>query len=509
VSAGSDGGRVSDDGGSALTSPRASSSINVGAMKVIKGETFSVVSRSGPGESVGEAVLVSGRARRKLHASAETASQVIVASAEEYTRLVFAEQTAQFFASLSFLSRVPAFAESVPDRVLRRLVSSMATHVYPKGSTVLKAGESSEGICLIRAGQACLACEGDQMEADAEEATQQQRRVEVSMLGEGSIFGDRSGLTGEPERFSVVAVTELNVAVLTRAELALVLQKAQREELTDGMETREAWLVERAASLLEKDHSQLLLRARQRETTAAAANECVTGAREALSARVSRGRTATTERNDPGAWARETREVASDPPSSPRPPTLMIPPPSSPRSVALASPLPRSVALASPSPRSVALASPSPRSIALASPSPRSVALASARGSRPSTSHGANTLHMREPSSRPSTAPEGQARHTGVRRASARVSVPASPSAPAFPRRALKLSMVAADEFLPRSPYELTPRELTPRFIAARRSLVREHNALPAALSHREHRKDQPKLPLSEDFVLEAFTDNR
>lgn len=114
---------------------------------------------------------------------------------------------------LYFLRRNPLFGP-LGDDVLEELVNVLKSRPLAQGGTLVRSGDTSDGLYFIRSGRARILTRGD----DGTDKT-------LAYLGRGDAVGEMSLLTGEPHGYQVVTDTACEFLVLTKADFDALLEK--------------------------------------------------------------------------------------------------------------------------------------------------------------------------------------------------------------------------------------------------------------------------------------------
>jgi len=115
---------------------------------------------------------------------------------------------------IDVLRRVPLFA-SLPEAELRAFAPLMRERKFPKGSVILMEGDPGDALYLIAGGQVKVILIGEDG-----------REVILSVLGEGSFFGEMSLLDDEPRSAHVVAMADASLLQLRRDDFEARLRSS-------------------------------------------------------------------------------------------------------------------------------------------------------------------------------------------------------------------------------------------------------------------------------------------
>lgn len=107
---------------------------------------------------------------------------------------------------LAVLKRVPLFA-GLPDGELVPFSELMRERSYPKGSVILFEDDPGDALYLVVSGQVKVVLIGEDG-----------REVILSVLGEGTFFGEMSLLDDEPRSAHVIAMEDSSVLALRRED---------------------------------------------------------------------------------------------------------------------------------------------------------------------------------------------------------------------------------------------------------------------------------------------------
>ncbi len=107
---------------------------------------------------------------------------------------------------LEVIKRVPLFA-SLPEPEVVAFADLTRERTYPKGSVILFEDDPGDALFLVAAGQVKVVLIGEDG-----------REVILSVLGEGSFFGEMSLLDDEPRSAHVIAMEDSNLLALRRED---------------------------------------------------------------------------------------------------------------------------------------------------------------------------------------------------------------------------------------------------------------------------------------------------
>ena len=116
--------------------------------------------------------------------------------------------------SLAVLLKVPLFA-SLPDTEVVPFGELMRERSYPKGSVILFEDDPGDALYLVVSGQVKVVLIGEDG-----------REVILSVLGEGSFFGEMSLLDDEPRSAHVIAMEDSVVLALRREDFRARLRSS-------------------------------------------------------------------------------------------------------------------------------------------------------------------------------------------------------------------------------------------------------------------------------------------
>lgn len=107
---------------------------------------------------------------------------------------------------IQVLTQVPLF-DGLPEAELRAFAPLLRERRFPKGSVILMQGDPGDALYLIGTGQVKVVLIGDDG-----------REVILSVLGQGSFFGEMSLLDDQPRSAHVVAMEEATLLQLRRED---------------------------------------------------------------------------------------------------------------------------------------------------------------------------------------------------------------------------------------------------------------------------------------------------
>ncbi|HXE58015.1 MAG TPA: Crp/Fnr family transcriptional regulator [Gemmatimonadales bacterium] len=107
---------------------------------------------------------------------------------------------------LEVLRKVPLFA-SLPESELQAFAELTRERAYPKGSVILFEDDPGDALYLVAAGQVKVVLIGEDG-----------REVILSVLGEGSFFGEMALLDDEPRSAHVIAMEDATLLALRRED---------------------------------------------------------------------------------------------------------------------------------------------------------------------------------------------------------------------------------------------------------------------------------------------------
>ncbi len=107
---------------------------------------------------------------------------------------------------LEVLKKVPLFA-SLPEGELAVFAELVREKSYPKGSVILFEDDQGDSLYLVAAGHVKVVLIGEDG-----------REVILSVLGEGSFFGEMALIDDEPRSAHVIAMEDANLLVLRRED---------------------------------------------------------------------------------------------------------------------------------------------------------------------------------------------------------------------------------------------------------------------------------------------------
>ena len=109
-------------------------------------------------------------------------------------------------APLEVLKKVPLFA-GLPEAELTHFSELVRERAYPKGSVILFENDPGDALYLVAAGQVKVVLIGEDG-----------REVILSVLGEGSFFGEMALIDDEPRSAHVIAMQDSTMLVLRRED---------------------------------------------------------------------------------------------------------------------------------------------------------------------------------------------------------------------------------------------------------------------------------------------------
>ncbi len=167
------------------------------------------------------------------------------------------EQASWVERRLRTIRRVPLFA-TLTDVEKRSLAEDCRLRLYAAGEVVMRRGEQGNELFVIDRGDVALSAEHEG------------RSIDLARLSEGSFFGERGAMTGEPRIATVTAETDLELLVVSHAALqrlvtekpaiADVLSRALAERVRDVERKIRA---DESVDAAEEDETQLLQRIRR------------------------------------------------------------------------------------------------------------------------------------------------------------------------------------------------------------------------------------------------------
>jgi len=117
-------------------------------------------------------------------------------------------------APLEVLKKVPLFAH-LPEGELTVFAELVRERSYPKGSVILFEDDQGDALYLVAAGQVKVVLIGEDG-----------REVILSVLGEGSFFGEMALIDDEPRSAHVIAMEDSTVLVLRREDFQARLRSS-------------------------------------------------------------------------------------------------------------------------------------------------------------------------------------------------------------------------------------------------------------------------------------------
>ncbi|MFI5234354.1 MAG: Crp/Fnr family transcriptional regulator [Gemmatimonadales bacterium] len=118
------------------------------------------------------------------------------------------------FAAATVLQKVPLF-RSVPEQELAAFADLLRERAYPKGSVILFEDDPGDALYVVAAGQVKVVLIGEDG-----------REVILSVLGEGSFFGEMALLDDEPRSAHVIAMEDAVVLALRREDFQARLRQS-------------------------------------------------------------------------------------------------------------------------------------------------------------------------------------------------------------------------------------------------------------------------------------------
>jgi len=188
------------------------------------------------GDFFGEHAFMS-RIKHTNAAVAETEVSLLMINRETFDLWVKKhakiKETVEKFYRQRVLARVLAITpifESVPEKARLALADKFNMHTYNVGDIVVKEGDLGKSFFLIRSGRVVI-------------FTNDMRRggapVELSVMGEGSFFGEVALLTDKPRTATVVAKDTLEVMELTREAFnAITLEHSSVRKVVEAYQKK-------------------------------------------------------------------------------------------------------------------------------------------------------------------------------------------------------------------------------------------------------------------------------
>ncbi|HSE46619.1 MAG TPA: Crp/Fnr family transcriptional regulator [Gemmatimonadales bacterium] len=117
-------------------------------------------------------------------------------------------------APLEVLRKVPLFA-GLPETELVAFAELVRERSYPKGSVILFEDDPGDALYLVATGQVKVVLIGEDG-----------REVILSVLGEGSFFGEMALIDDQPRSAHVIAMTDATVLMLRREDFQARLRRS-------------------------------------------------------------------------------------------------------------------------------------------------------------------------------------------------------------------------------------------------------------------------------------------
>jgi small-conductance mechanosensitive channel len=130
------------------------------------------------------------------------------------------------------------FLAALPDDDRRRLATLVESRLYAEGETLIRQGDPGDELFILMRGQVVVLLEREDGQT-----------VELSRLGKGEFFGERSLMTGEPRTATIAAVQESEALVVCKGVFRQFLERSpdMADKISHIMAAR---LKERDAALL-------------------------------------------------------------------------------------------------------------------------------------------------------------------------------------------------------------------------------------------------------------------
>jgi putative ABC transport system ATP-binding protein len=128
----------------------------------------------------------------------------------------------------AFLRQCPLFAQLTPS-TLSMVADKTSSEAHPAGATIIRQGDPGDKFYLIRRGQ---------VDVVAQVGTEAKQ---LATLGQGDFFGEAALLTGEPRNASVIALNDVLLYALGKADFQAVLANSAsfEEELRRALFSRQ------------------------------------------------------------------------------------------------------------------------------------------------------------------------------------------------------------------------------------------------------------------------------
>ena len=113
-------------------------------------------------------------------------------------------------------SKIPLFSDLKPEE-FKELLKMMKIYRCPKGTVVVREGDSGQSMYIIGTGSATVTTKAKDGSV-----------IQLAELGEGSFFGEVSLLTGRPRTATIATKEDTEVMELTKEALGKIVEKYPR-----------------------------------------------------------------------------------------------------------------------------------------------------------------------------------------------------------------------------------------------------------------------------------------
>jgi hypothetical protein len=113
-------------------------------------------------------------------------------------------------------SKIPLFSDLKPEE-FKELLKMMKIYRCPKGTVVVREGDSGQSMYIIGTGSATVTTKAKDGSV-----------IQLAELGEGSFFGEVSLLTGRPRTATIATKEDTEVMELTKEALGRIIEKYPR-----------------------------------------------------------------------------------------------------------------------------------------------------------------------------------------------------------------------------------------------------------------------------------------
>jgi len=187
----------------------------------VRGEK-QVFSRLGEGDFFGELAFMSRSAHIDA-AIAESDVSLLILNRNVFDGWVkkypSIHDTVEDFYRRRVLARILAITpvfEGIPAEARVPLAQQFSLSFYRDGDVIIKEGDVENSFCLIRSGR---------VQVSTQSSVDKVKNIKLSVLGEGSFFGEVSMLTNKPRTATVTAAGRVEVMTLTAEKFNAIAEK--------------------------------------------------------------------------------------------------------------------------------------------------------------------------------------------------------------------------------------------------------------------------------------------